>query len=155
MHICHHYSIYKESSQFGKQKQTQRHIRQTYQRHNKVKLGSLGWWGHSRKNCWALSVYLVLTGFPAQGAQGKSGLWHRGDSEACCPFCSTPAVSKDPIPAPVHVFIPPSPAAHHHWEHPAHLLLMNYTEGRSRYISSLSIIQRCILFFFFFCNGTV
>lgn len=34
-------------------------------------------------------------------------------------------------------------------EHPVHLLLMNYTEGRSRYISSLSIIQRMWFFFFF------
>lgn len=63
MHICHHYMDHKEISQFKKQKQTQRHIRQTYQRHNKVKLGVWDVMRTQQQNKSAGLICLALDGF--------------------------------------------------------------------------------------------
>ena len=97
-------------------------------------------------------VRIALDGFLV--CQGACAPRHfRGDSEARCPFCPTQQAGEDLIPAPAHVCSSfPSFTPLGHGEHLVHLPIMNYTGGRSRYISSLSIIQR-IFFFFFFTMG--
>ena len=95
-------------------------------------------------------VRIALDGFLVR--QGACAPRHfRGDSEARCPFCPTQQAGEDLIPAPAHVCSSfPSFTPLGHGEHLVHLPIMNYTGGRSRYISSLSIIQRIFFFFFFF-----
>lgn len=82
-------------------------------------------------------VCIALDGFLVP--QGACAPRHFcGDSEARCPFCPTQQAGKDLIPAPAHVCSSfPSFTPLGHGEHLVHLPIMNYTGGRSRYISSL------------------